>query len=212
MYAGAQFACVISTGGYTRSAKELASSTDVMLLDAFEISKFSELLGFQSLSGLADDEPELPTISFAFHIDSEGVVGSILRSVLKNAPLDELEIQASTLAEVFTSIDADTGLGSFECTPTEAALLIGMIETALNGNMPVNDTNLEAVRASELCDSPIILTLSHGDIVGISDLYSSERIAEIERFIDFMALKLPEPWKAVCVSLIEKERSKRSAL
>ena len=46
----ASHACVIATGGFTKSAKELASSTGVFLLDAELISDFSKEYGLQNTS------------------------------------------------------------------------------------------------------------------------------------------------------------------
>lgn len=49
-YAQASHACVIATGGFTRSAKELATATGVSLIDAQLISDFSLNYGFENLS------------------------------------------------------------------------------------------------------------------------------------------------------------------
>lgn len=45
-YMGAQHACVIATGGFTKSAREAAAATGVWLLDANELDSFSRYYGF----------------------------------------------------------------------------------------------------------------------------------------------------------------------
>lgn len=212
-FSDAQEACVIATAGYTRSARELAASTNVKLIDADNIAQFSEVFGFVSL-----DENSLEpncaeynerTVILDFETPIQGRAGGLLRSTMSSYPLDELNINNSTVTNVLTSIDEDSGLGSFECAPSEAVLLLMLVEVGLNGDFPVTEENLRAVTESELYDAPQIPKMNPGGVVPVSSLFSKDTLSGIEQALDFYAMLLPEPWINLADNLIAEQRNKR---
>jgi hypothetical protein len=170
-YAGAQFACVISTGGYTRSAKELASSTDVMLLDAFEISKFSELFGFEplSLEGVDGDLDEVDDgedvkVFIAITGRGGGYIGTLLRSLIKSAGPEQYGIKPEVGTAILDSLDKETGYGAFAVDRASAGTLLILAARGLKTIVHLDEGNVENMRGSLYYDPQLVETYAGGSV------------------------------------------------
>lgn len=130
----ADAAAIIGTGGFTRSAIELANSTDVELFGAEEIEAFSNKFGFSSEydgAAIANED-----INISFTKGGELILGKTFLIVAeKHLPfltLDDTDIDASALSgKILSSIDAATGAGAFSLSPSELVSMMLFSEITL---------------------------------------------------------------------------------
>ena len=155
VFAGAKnlnvdIACVIGTGGFTRSARELASTTGVFLVDAINIGNFAESLGMnrtnQSVGSMQDLPPLDNMIEFKFEGDCGSLFGNLLRSAVKSVTATDMEVFEETKESILEALDETSGHGSLFLEQGEAVVVLVLAASALKGEVFLTNSNAKSLR------------------------------------------------------------------
>jgi hypothetical protein len=142
-FASADHACVIGTGGFTRSARELAGATGVVLLEAEAgLQTFSSLFGFDPQM-LEVNEAEDVAEKFSFDANNEAKK-AIIRACFM-CPADDYHIPDVLL----DNFDQETGGGSATLDSSELLSLLCHADLYLSGVADFTDTVREQFRSSD---------------------------------------------------------------
>jgi hypothetical protein len=142
-FASADHACVIGTGGFTRSARELAGATGVVLLEAEAgLQAFSSSFGFDPQM-LEVNEAEDVAMEFNFDANNEAKKAIIKACFM--CPDDDCQIPDVLL----DNFDQETGSGSATLVAGELFSLLVYADIYLSGVAAFTDEVREKFRSSD---------------------------------------------------------------
>lgn len=129
----ADAAAVISTAGFTKSAIELANKTDVILIDADQITEFTSFLGFEDLA-LNDADPVSLGASVKISLKSPAAMhlGNCFTMAVEKFATDAVP---NLPDKISTGINTDTGAGELSLEPTELFFLLSFSELILTSEI-----------------------------------------------------------------------------
>ena len=206
VFAGARnldvpLACVIGTGGFTKSAKEIASSTGVVLMDAMNIENFSEQFGLISLSG--DDESQMANtpqsslegqlVELEFEGDGGALFGHLLRSTLATAAAEDLGIPQETEARILASLNETSGNGLLSVSESDACLILIIGASALKGEVFLNEKTVKAMSEHPQYDVDLMQPLI-GQRATIDQLVSRNSLEAMKTVLFDHSHKLTEQY------------------
>lgn len=135
----ADAAVVISTAGFTKSAIEIAHKTNVILIDADQITEFTSLLGFD---GVALNDADTTSLNDNVEISLKSPAAKHLGKCF-TMTIDKFETDAvPNLSEkINKGIDANTGAGDLSLEPTELFFLLSFSELILTSEIKLTTTD-----------------------------------------------------------------------
>lgn len=156
-FASADHACVIGTGGFTRSARELAGATGVVLLEAEAgLQNFSSLFGFdaspntnQALDADGDDDH-----AFEFNFDANNEAKkAIIKSFFSIISSMKHSLDSEDMPEIpealIDNFDPVTGEGSAKLDAATLCTLLIFSDLHLSGKADMTDDIREQFRSSD---------------------------------------------------------------
>lgn len=148
----ASAACIIGTGGFTKSAQELARSTSVSLIEAEDIVNFSEVFGFESVDSEGNDyssiksfDPDERCYSISFSSASERAWGNVFRNVIVNFKDHSPHLEDELADIVLQGVEQYSGAGKIEVSEMELVFLLSYSHLILNGEVKATKDNLQAL-------------------------------------------------------------------
>lgn len=188
--------CVIGTGGFTPSAVRIASKTGVHLLDATNISLFSNLFGFESLEKAEvgeelnqNEHDENSKIVLVLKGQGGGFIGTLLRSIVKSSQLKEHDALNDASEAVVNSLDIKTGCGTLVIDRNSATALLIFAAHGLNAPIHLSVENIEIMKESPYYDHDLI-DLLEGEHIAIESILADGVAIEAKEFILDCAKKL----------------------
>lgn len=177
---GANAACVIGSGGFTRSAFELARSTDVKLLDYQMINEFSKIYGEHGRDDSADTSSDEHFYLY-FSTPAEKAMGRLFRTVAI-AHADQARLDEPARTKTLTLIDED-GAGELGCSNVELAGFVALSALVLNGRLSVSENNRQKLVESGFPNSAAVLDLPIGHEMRMYELLGDELFGEVQALI-----------------------------
>lgn len=184
--------CVIGTGGFTPSAVRIASKTGVHLLDATNISLFSNLFGFESLEKVEVGEElnhneydENSKIALVFNSQGGGLIGTLLRSIVKSSKLKDHSSLNEASDAVFNSLDLKTGYGTIVIDRDSAATLLILAAHSLKALIHLSDESRKILKESSYYDHDLIESLEGEHVVLKNILADGVESDAINFFFDY---------------------------
>lgn len=156
-FVGSKYACVIGTGGFTRSARELAGATGVVLLEAEAgLQNFSSLFGFDASRNtnqpLDADEDDDHAFEFNFDADNEAKK-AIIKSFFSIISSMKHSLEDEDMPEIpealMDNFDPDTGEGSAKLDAATLCTLLIFSDLHLSGEADMTDDIREQFRSSD---------------------------------------------------------------
>lgn len=185
---GAGHSCVIGTGGFTASAKQIAKATGVHLIDASDLGSFSDIFGFTGSPPLLQEEDnddllsDEPTLIFSTSGQGGGYIGTLLRSLLKTSGPQMYDLDPRTGETLLQALDAETGEGAFEVTRSSFGALLVLGAYGLKSPVQLTDENIESMLGSPFYDEDSIQTNS-GMSVLMRDILSLDVARDAHQFL-----------------------------
>ena len=153
-FSSADHACVIGTGGFTRSARELAGATGVVLLEAEAgLQNFSNSFGFDT-EMLEVDESDDVALEFNFDSNNEAKK-AIIKSFfsIQVSIKDTLDARGEDTPDIpdvlLDNFDPDTGEGSAKLDANDLITLLVYSDLHLSGEADISDGVREQFRSSD---------------------------------------------------------------
>lgn len=182
----ANAAAVIGTGGYTKSAFAVASTTSVELIDAAEIESFSERFGlppeFETKSS------SMQAIKVNFSSMPERMLALMFRTALKQFDVTDLNVTQSFKNNFFENID-ERGVGIMDFEATELASLLIFSNFIFPASFKLTPENINSLKKH---DYPMLQQLEQdkkNDNVQIFELIGDDILNDVRNvFIRFIAL------------------------
>lgn len=207
----ADAAAIIGTGGFTRSAIELANSTEVKLVDASQINDFSEIFDFKSLSNAENTEDEELLVVLNSGVETYlGRAFSVVsaRHFQRGSTFtDDVEMIDEMLElsqKVESSIDPIKGTGSLLVKPQELVKLLLFSESLLVSMVELSEENADYESVDNEGEKTIFNHMSpvenYGQIklkeiaapIHYYELFEPHEVDELRSFIKNLYRKLPE--------------------
>lgn len=177
---GATAACVIASGGFTRSAFELAKSTGVRLLDYQMINDFSMIYGAHDKDMLGESD-ESKYFYLFFVTSAEKTMGRLFRTVAI-AHAEQARLYPTTRTKILTLIE-DNGAGELGCSRMELAGLVTFSALVLNGCLSVSEVNRGKLVESGFPNSKPVSDLPVGYEMRMYELLGPELLLEVQGLI-----------------------------
>lgn len=149
-FASTDHACVIGTGGFTRSARELAGATGVLLLEAEAgLQEFSNSYGFDSqLPDVGEDDDV--ALEFTFESNNEAKK-AIIKSFF--SIVDSMDAQGDDTIDIpdalIDNFDPHSGEGKATLDAAELVTLLTFSDLHLSGKADLTDGVREQFRSSD---------------------------------------------------------------
>lgn len=165
-YVGANAAIVIATGGFTKSAQSLAAVSKVHLMDASDISKFSELFGFEA-------DVIKPVLNEEFVSETYGqmkIVDMVFKGIdqMKDVVPEELNV---TFKESF---DQETGKGRYNFGTVDAMRILFCASAVLMSKLQLTEQHrLSLLGKGEDLNKGLISDLSIQEMF-VYQIYNSD--------------------------------------
>jgi hypothetical protein len=205
-FVGAKHACVIGTGGFTKSAKELAGAIEVFLFEAEGgLQNFSERFGFENLDATSLLNIDVSKQSDKYKVElrstAEGAIGCLIRSGIKASAEIKDGFGEERVGYILDQIDAETGKGQIECSAGELGLLLVLVKVALDSEVEMSLDVYDSLSKSKIYNGASAVSDRIGELVKIKELFSSERLESIEELIEINTSKLPQHYQLIANNL-----------
>lgn len=147
-------ACIIGTGGFTRSAKELALTTSVCLIDAQDIGNFSYAFGLEPINNgvqqtdhLVNLDPDQRCYLINFASRSERAWGNLFRNTVINLQEQVPDLGGELADIVMQGIEKNSGAGEITVSEMELMRLISYSNVILDNHIEATEGNLSALES-----------------------------------------------------------------
>ncbi|PVZ46733.1 restriction endonuclease [Phaeobacter sp. JL2872] len=177
--------CVMGTGGFTASAKEIAAKTGVHLIDASNVKSFSGLFGFEVVSNEqseSEDDFEEALHTLCFDGSGGGFSGTLLRSMIQTSGPEMYRISAATGREILDKLDEGSGRGEIVVERATVSLLLFLVAQGLKSSVSVAEENVAAMLNSAYYD-PAAVEKFKGAEALIEDVVKSDVLKEVYSFL-----------------------------
>lgn len=181
-------AAVIGTGGYTRSALAVASTTAVELFDASEIGSFSERFGFEPMS--IDASVVLRPIHVEFSSTAERMLALMFRTVLNQFDITDLNVGYKFKKSFFEEID-ERGVGALDFDATELGSVLIFSNFVFRGSFKLTQENIASLEKHNYPNLERLKDERVNDDVFIFELIGEEYLNEVKEVFVTLASKLP---------------------
>lgn len=181
-------AAVIGTGGYTKSALAVASTTAVELFDASEIESFSERFGFEALS--VDISNVLGPIRVEFSSTAERMLALMFRTVLKQFDITDLNVGYNFKKNFFEEID-EQGVGVLDFDATELGSVLIFSNFIFRASFKLTSENITSLEKHNYPNLERLKEERFNDDVFIFELIGEEYLDEVREEFMLLAAKLP---------------------
>lgn len=181
-------AAVIGTGGFTRSALSVASSTSVELFDAAEIEFFSERFGFEFEQVKSDVFSGPVAVQFAS--TPERLLALMFRTVLNQFDVTDLNVSQKFKKQFFADVN-EKGIGECTFELTELGSLLIFSKFALAGTFKLSLSNATSLEKHDYPNLPTLKEKMMNQDVFIFELLGEENIDGMRRFFLDLADHLP---------------------
>lgn len=180
--------CVVGTGGFTASAKQIAAKTGVKLLDAANIKSFSEVFGFKAIAveedaeHLSVEDVDDEIIQLCFDRQGGGCIGTLLRSLVSTSGAEKYGLSSKVGNALLVNLEENTGHGTVAIERSALGTLLVLAAHAFKSQVALTDTNLHAMSEVIYYDTQA-LGVHHGENVFIEDIIKTDVLQEAYSFL-----------------------------